>query len=241
MKTITGTGIALIGGLLLSGAMACASGQKRVAVVRTKTMTTSTTVPAPVDPDPDGDGILGDADKCPKKAELVNGFQDEDGCPDVKPRVLVKLKTVEITEHVQFANNSAEIKPESASLINEIATVLKNHPEVQLVEVVGHASKVGKAKYNLKLTQQRVESVVAGLVNRGVAKDRLNPQGLGFYCPLPNATTEAENRRVEFNILYRNGKALDVERACPAAINAGVELSKLLPIPAPAPAKPAGS
>jgi OOP family OmpA-OmpF porin len=38
--------------------------------------------PAPVDEDPDKDGISGSADKCPDKAEDMDGFQDEDGCPD---------------------------------------------------------------------------------------------------------------------------------------------------------------
>lgn len=35
--------------------------------------------------DSDGDGILDDADQCPNLPENFNGYQDEDGCPDVKP------------------------------------------------------------------------------------------------------------------------------------------------------------
>jgi outer membrane protein OmpA-like peptidoglycan-associated protein/opacity protein-like surface antigen len=33
--------------------------------------------------DSDGDGILNRMDKCPKVAEDIDGFQDEDGCPDL--------------------------------------------------------------------------------------------------------------------------------------------------------------
>jgi len=33
--------------------------------------------------DSDGDGILDRVDKCPKQAEDMDGFQDEDGCPDL--------------------------------------------------------------------------------------------------------------------------------------------------------------
>ena len=33
--------------------------------------------------DTDGDGILNARDKCPKEAEDIDGFQDEDGCPDL--------------------------------------------------------------------------------------------------------------------------------------------------------------
>jgi hypothetical protein len=37
------------------------------------------------DPDPDGDGSVGDADRCPNQPETINGYQDEDGCPDQLP------------------------------------------------------------------------------------------------------------------------------------------------------------
>ncbi|MBP9089026.1 MAG: OmpA family protein [Kofleriaceae bacterium] len=39
--------------------------------------------PEPVSDDPDGDGIKGSADTCPTEAEDKDGFQDEDGCPDL--------------------------------------------------------------------------------------------------------------------------------------------------------------
>jgi uncharacterized repeat protein (TIGR01451 family) len=39
----------------------------------------------PLNPDTDGDGILDGADQCPTAAETFNGFQDTDGCPDVRP------------------------------------------------------------------------------------------------------------------------------------------------------------
>jgi outer membrane protein OmpA-like peptidoglycan-associated protein len=36
----------------------------------------------PIPPDRDGDGISNFKDQCPEKAEDLDGFQDEDGCPD---------------------------------------------------------------------------------------------------------------------------------------------------------------
>jgi len=35
--------------------------------------------------DKDGDGITDDKDKCPEQAETINGYQDDDGCPDTIP------------------------------------------------------------------------------------------------------------------------------------------------------------
>ncbi|MBI5546862.1 MAG: OmpA family protein [Deltaproteobacteria bacterium] len=37
---------------------------------------------AEADPDPDHDGILGEAERCPNQPEDVDGFEDQDGCPD---------------------------------------------------------------------------------------------------------------------------------------------------------------
>jgi outer membrane protein OmpA-like peptidoglycan-associated protein len=37
----------------------------------------------PPPPDTDGDGILDPSDTCPKDAEDLDGFQDDDGCPDL--------------------------------------------------------------------------------------------------------------------------------------------------------------
>jgi len=39
--------------------------------------------PKVVDNDPDKDGIVGDADRCPNEPEDKDGFQDDDGCPDL--------------------------------------------------------------------------------------------------------------------------------------------------------------
>jgi outer membrane protein with beta-barrel domain/thrombospondin type 3 repeat protein len=42
-------------------------------------------VTPPPPADRDGDGILDTADRCPLEPETVNGWEDDDGCPDVVP------------------------------------------------------------------------------------------------------------------------------------------------------------
>jgi hypothetical protein len=39
--------------------------------------------PAPAIADTDGDGIVDDADKCPDQPETKNGYEDDDGCPEL--------------------------------------------------------------------------------------------------------------------------------------------------------------
>ena len=77
----------------------------------------------------------------------------------------------------------------------------------------------------MKLTQARVDSVVAALVQRGVAKDRLVSRGYGEYCPLDAASNPAaweKNRRVEFKVVKTEEGSTGVERGCEAARAKGV-------------------
>jgi hypothetical protein len=83
---------------------------------------------------------------------------------------------------------------------------------------------------NLKLTQDRVDAVVAEMVKHGVDKSKLVPQGYGPYCPIDQGTTEEaldKNRRVEFHILVRKGKDLGQKRGCEEATKKGVKLKPL--------------
>ncbi len=140
---------------------------------------------------------------------------------------------VKINQKIQFAKASAKIEAESKDVLDAVADTLKKHPELQLIEVGGHASQEGDANYNRNLTQKRVESVVKALTDRGVDKSRMLPQGYGFYCLLDTGKSEDEmekNRRVEFKILQRDGKDTGVTRGCEAATKAGI---KPKPLPAP--------
>jgi outer membrane protein OmpA-like peptidoglycan-associated protein len=192
--------------------------------------------------DADKDGIPTPADKCPDQPETVNGFEDDDGCPDKKPLVQLKDTEVQVNERINFDKGKAAIEPASMPVVEAVAEVLKQNPDLQLVEVAGHASKEGDEKKNLKLTQERVESVVKELEKKGIEKGRMLPQGYGAYCPIDKGESEEsldKNRRVEFKILYRKGKDLGQKRGCEEATKAGVKLKpvpKLKPEGAAAPA-----
>lgn len=181
--------------------------------------------------DEDNDGVLGAADKCPTEPETKNEFEDDDGCPDKKPLVMLVGSEVKINQKIQFKKGSAGIEDESKPVLDAVAEVLKKNADLQLIEVGGHASKEGDAGFNKTLTQKRVDSVSKELVTRGVEKERLFSQGYGFYCLVDaGETPEAmeKNRRVEFKVLWRGGKATDMTRGCEGAEKAGVK-PKALP------------
>ena len=101
---------------------------------------------------------------------------------------------------IYFDTNKAEIKPESAQAIAEIAKLLQADPGLKLF-VVGHTDGTGGVESNLKLSQDRAQAVIQALVSgHGVAAARLRPFGNGPFAPVAtNATEEgrAKNRRVE--------------------------------------------
>lgn len=189
--------------------------------------------------DPDNDGIKGDADKCPNEPETFNEFEDEDGCPDKKPLVEVRGREIKINDKILFETNSAKIDEKSNELIESIANVIKKHPEIQFIEIAGHADKRGSAALNKNLTQQRAKAVMDALVKLGVDPTRVRAVGYGSYCPLdPGDSEEAldKNRRVEFKILRRDGKDTDVSwGGCDDAKAKGMAPQ---PIPANAPSGP---
>jgi outer membrane protein OmpA-like peptidoglycan-associated protein len=152
------------------------------------------------EPDNDHDGILDDDDECPDDPEEPGG--DRDGCPD-KARVTVRNGKLVIFGKIQFASGSDGILPKSEQLVDEMARALKEHPELKKVEIQGHTDSSGDEFFNLKLGQERAESVKHALVRRGVAQGRLVPKGYGESNPIaPNITRagRAKNRRVEFMI-----------------------------------------
>jgi outer membrane protein OmpA-like peptidoglycan-associated protein len=151
--------------------------------------------------DNDGDGILDDDDECPDMAEEKGG--DRDGCPE-RGRVVVSEGKIFIIGKVQFETGSAEIKPKSRALVDDIAVALNDNPSITKIEIQGHTDNAGGDSVNQQLSQKRAESVKKRLVERGVAEDRLVARGYGEKKPVaPNKTRagRAKNRRVEFVVL----------------------------------------
>ena len=120
--------------------------------------------------------------------------------------VAVKATAVELLGKILFEAGKAEIKPESFKLVDEIAANLVADRTIHLVEIQGHTDGQGDDASNLKLSQERVDSVYQALVARGVERERLRAKGYGESKPIASndtTTGREQNRRVEFVILER--------------------------------------
>jgi len=157
-------------------------------------------------PDRDKDGIPDPQDKCPDEP----GPAVSDGCPPAEDEPLVEIETQRLTlrDAIQFDFGKDTIKPESDRILQQIATLLSQNPDVKHIRVEGHTDNVGSRAYNVDLSQRRAASVVRALVARGVTRGVLYPKGYGFDRPVAdNATAlgRAKNRRVEFVVADTDG------------------------------------
>jgi len=165
-------------------------------------------------PDGDADHVPDFRDACPLQAGPAKADpRRSDGCP---ARVFIAEKEIVITDRIFFQTNKATILPESFPLLDEIAQILIKHDEVLKVEVGGHTDSTGNATKNVKLSQDRAQSVLNYLKNKGIDASRLEAKGFGPNVPIAdNATTEgkATNRRVEFKILDQKSKMVEIPPA----------------------------
>jgi outer membrane protein OmpA-like peptidoglycan-associated protein len=164
-------------------------------------------------PDTDGDGMNDLDDRCPKEPETLNGFEDNDGCPDRIP--LDVRRILGTIRGIQFGFLSDQLTADSAPILARTAGVLAEHPELKL-EIQGHTDTDGEAAVNLELSLRRAGSVRRALINAGVREDRLRAVGYGGEQPLASNETEegrAANRRIEFRLLDADGRPLEVDGA----------------------------
>ena len=105
-----------------------------------------------------------------------------------------------VVDAILFAFDDDEILPESADALDTVAGLLEDNPDLGLL-VVGHTDGVGSFDYNLRLSLDRAQSVVAWLSEEhGISEGRLRPAGAGPMSPMTTNRTEdgrAQNRRVE--------------------------------------------
>jgi outer membrane protein OmpA-like peptidoglycan-associated protein len=104
------------------------------------------------------------------------------------------------TQGILFATGSDRIRPESTPTLEQMGTMMTDHPDLRIA-IVGHTDSVGDDASNQSLSERRAASVRRYLIETyGIDQSRLEDQGKGETEPVAdNATPEGrqENRRVE--------------------------------------------
>ena len=149
-------------------------------------------------PDKDRDGVNDEEDRCPN----VKGTKEKYGCPaaEIKREIVEKVKYA--AKRILFRSSDATLLPESFNVLDEVAKILKENPDLKLA-IEGHTSNDGNPDANMKLSQNRAVNVKVYLESKGIKGSRLSAQGFGPTRPLnygQTAADKSQNRRVELKL-----------------------------------------
>lgn len=103
---------------------------------------------------------------------------------------------------VTFDTNSSQVKAAGANTLSGVAMVLKEYEKTR-VNVVGHTDSSGGRDLNMRLSQERADSVGSNLITQGVDASRVSMSGVGPDQPVASNSTaagKAQNRRVTITL-----------------------------------------
>lgn len=104
---------------------------------------------------------------------------------------------------VLFETGKADLLFSANDNLNKISAFLVEN-KTRNVLIEGHTDDRGTDAYNMRLSEQRADSVRLAFIQRGVAPQRIITRGYGESRPIENNSTETgrqKNRRVEITIL----------------------------------------
>ncbi|MFK0570751.1 OmpA family protein [Endozoicomonas sp.] len=123
-----------------------------------------------------------------------------------------------IPEHPQqwhwsvfFAYNRSDLSPEQIARLESNLQWLNHHPDHRVL-VRGFTDSIGSQSFNLPLSRRRASAVTDGLMQQGLARDRIEQMWAGKRL-LPGASRPADhdeplNRRVELLPIDLKGQPL---------------------------------
>ena len=103
---------------------------------------------------------------------------------------------------IQFAINSSQLTEASRTNLRDLAETLNKYKDTNIL-IEGHTDITGSREHNMKLSDDRAESVSAYLESIGVARKRITNAGYGPDQPVGDNNTDygrQQNRRVEVAI-----------------------------------------
>jgi OmpA-OmpF porin, OOP family len=108
-------------------------------------------------------------------------------------------------DRLTFDTASALLRPESEEQLQNLVTILKAYPNLRL-KIGGYTDNIGSHKANMRLSQNRADTVTRELSSMGIAADRLESEGYGDrYAIADNSTEEgrARNSRISMRVLQK--------------------------------------
>jgi outer membrane protein OmpA-like peptidoglycan-associated protein len=117
---------------------------------------------------------------------------------------------------VLFDTARYTLKPGAREKLAKVSGIILAHPGLKIA-IEGHTDNVGSDEYNMKLSDNRANSVETYLVSQGLNSGSVTAQGFGKNQPVADNGTAAgrqRNRRVEMVV---SGEMLGSPVATPTA------------------------
>jgi outer membrane protein OmpA-like peptidoglycan-associated protein len=115
---------------------------------------------------------------------------------------------------VLFATGKYNLRPEAQIALAKLSGIILSHPGLNLA-VEGYTDSTGSDDFNMKLSQQRANTVRDYLISQGLSADTVTAQGFGKADPVESNDTAAgrqKNRRVEIVV---SGEVIGVKIGAP--------------------------
>jgi len=116
---------------------------------------------------------------------------------------LVRIAAATATDKITFDPGSAIISSDALPVIDRVAEILRLCANLSL-RIAGHTDSQGRDETNLRLSQQRAETVLDALRARRVPVASFEAVGFGESTPIADNGTDAgreANRRIEFSLI----------------------------------------
>jgi outer membrane protein OmpA-like peptidoglycan-associated protein len=112
---------------------------------------------------------------------------------------------------ILFDNGKATFSKAFEPQLEKVLELLKEHPQLSVV-IEAHTDANGGDDFNLKLSQQRAQSIQEFFIQHGAEGERLVSVGHGENHPIADNTSaegRAQNRRVEFRLTMHGDQAYE--------------------------------
>ncbi|WP_234568386.1 OmpA family protein [Rhodohalobacter sp. 614A] len=114
-----------------------------------------------------------------------------------------------------FDFDSAKLRPEAMENLKQLAEIMGEDDNTELL-IVGHTDSVGDENYNQNLSERRAAVAATFMGTQGIARSRIQVEGMGETEPIADNDTEAgrqENRRIEVAVYASDDYIEELEEA----------------------------
>ena len=109
-----------------------------------------------------------------------------------------------LMHNVYFGTGHADLSDGDKETLQELLDLMNEYDDLN-VEIAGHTDNVGTTNFNLKLSEDRANSVAQYLISKGIDENRLQPVGYGEDRPMASNDDEIGgrelNRRIEIIVI----------------------------------------